>query len=94
MEIESGVTRSIINEDHSSDIQGDQMEGESGVIRNIIDEVHSWEIQRVQMTGEDSVTRSIIDEPLSGDMAKWKVIVVLLEVSLMNFILRISKDIK
>ena len=31
MEGESGVTRSIINEIHSSDLQGDQMEGESGV---------------------------------------------------------------
>ena len=28
MEGESGVTRSIIDELHSSDIQGDQMEGE------------------------------------------------------------------
>ena len=31
MEGESGVTRSIIDEFHSWDIQGDQMEGESGV---------------------------------------------------------------
>ena len=31
MEGESGVTRSIIHELHSSDIQGHQMEGESGV---------------------------------------------------------------
>ena len=31
MESESGVTRSIIDELHSSDIQRDQMEGESGV---------------------------------------------------------------
>ena len=37
MEGESGVTRSIIDELHSSDIQVDQMEGESGVSRNIID---------------------------------------------------------
>ena len=35
MEGESGVTRSIIDELHSSDIQGDQMEGESGVTRSI-----------------------------------------------------------
>ena len=28
---ESGVTGSIIDELHSSDIQGDQMEGETGV---------------------------------------------------------------
>ena len=31
MEGESGVTGSIIDEIHSSDIQLDQMEGESGV---------------------------------------------------------------
>ena len=41
MEGESGVTRSIIEEIHSSDIQGDQMEGESGVIRSFIDQLHS-----------------------------------------------------
>ena len=31
MEGESGVTESIIDELHSSDIRGDQIEGESGV---------------------------------------------------------------
>ena len=31
MEGESGVTRSIIDELHSSDIKGDQMEGESRI---------------------------------------------------------------
>ena len=41
MEVESGVTRSITDELHSSDIQGDQMEDESDVTRRIIDEVHS-----------------------------------------------------
>ena len=41
MEGESGVTRSIIDELHSSDIQGDEMEGESGVTRSIIGELHS-----------------------------------------------------
>ena len=40
MEGESGVTKSIIAELHSSDIQGDQMEGKSGVTRIIIDELH------------------------------------------------------
>ena len=34
---ESGVTRSIIDELHSLDIQRDQMEGESGVTQSIID---------------------------------------------------------
>ena len=37
MEGESGVTRSIIDELNSSDIQGDQMVGESGVSRSILD---------------------------------------------------------
>ena len=41
MEVESGVTPSIIDELHPSDIQRDQMEGESGVARSIIHEVHS-----------------------------------------------------
>ena len=31
MEGESGVTRSTIDELHSSEIEGDQIEGESGV---------------------------------------------------------------
>ena len=37
MQGESGVTRSIIAEIDSSDIQGDQMEGGSGATRSIID---------------------------------------------------------
>ena len=41
MEGESGFTRSIIDEIHSWNIQGDLMEGESGVIRSMIDELHS-----------------------------------------------------
>ena len=41
MEGERGGTRSIIDELHSSDIQGDQMEDESRVTRSIIDEIHS-----------------------------------------------------
>ena len=41
MESESGVTRIIIDQLHSSDIQGDQMEGESGVTRKILDQLHS-----------------------------------------------------
>ena len=41
MEGESGITRRIIDEIHSSDIQEYQMEGESGVTRSIIDERHS-----------------------------------------------------
>ena len=41
MEGESSVTRRIIDELHSSAIQGDQMEGESGVTRSEIDEFHA-----------------------------------------------------
>ena len=41
MKRESGVTRSIIDELHSSDMQRNQMAGESGVTRSIIDELHS-----------------------------------------------------
>ena len=36
MEGESGVTRNIIDELHSPDIQGDQMQGEGRVTRSII----------------------------------------------------------
>ena len=49
------------------------MEGESSVTRSIIDELRSWDIQGDHIECES---------------------MVLLEVSLMNFILRISKVIK
>ena len=39
MEGESGVTQGFIDELHTSDIQGEQIEGESGVIWSIIDEL-------------------------------------------------------
>ena len=42
---ESGITPSIIDELHSSDIERDQMEGESIVTRSIIGELHSSDIQ-------------------------------------------------
>ena len=44
MEGESGVTRGIIGEFLSSDMQGDQNEGEIGVTRTIIDELHSFDL--------------------------------------------------
>ena len=47
MECESSVTRSIIDELHSSGIQGDEREGESGISRSIIDELDSLDIQQV-----------------------------------------------
>ena len=46
------------------------------------------------MKDESGVTRSIIDELDSSDMVKWKAKVVLLEYSLMNFILGFSKETK
>ena len=55
MEGERGVTQSILDELHSTDIQRDQMEGESGVSRRIMDELHSWDIQGDQMEGESKV---------------------------------------
>ena len=44
MEGESGLTRSIIDELHSSDILRDQLEGEGGVTRSIIDELQSFDL--------------------------------------------------
>ena len=45
MKGESGVTRSIIDQLHSWDIQRDEMESESCATRSIIDELHSLDIQ-------------------------------------------------
>ena len=45
MESESGVTRTIIDDLHFSDIEGGRMEGENCVTRIIIDERHSSDIQ-------------------------------------------------
>ena len=99
MEGESGLTQSILDELHSSEIQGHQTEGESGVTRSIIHELHSWDIQGDEMEGENGVTRSIIDEIHSLDIQGVQMEVermVLLEVSLMNLIpiLVMSKEIK
>ena len=55
MEGESGVTRILIDELHSWDIQGDQIEVVSGVIRSIIDEVYFWDIQGDHREGESMV---------------------------------------
>ena len=70
------------------------MEGESCIKRSIIDEISSSDIQRDQMEVESGVTRSIIDKIRSSDMVKWKVEVVLPEVSLMNFILGIWSNLR
>ena len=90
----SGVTLSIIDEFQSGDIEVDQMEGEGGVTRRIIDDFHSGDMQGDPMECGGCVTRSIIDALIPGisKEIKWKVKVVLLEVSLMNFILRIGSN--
>ena len=44
MEDESGVTRGIVDELHSSDIQVDEVEGENGVTRGIFEELNSSDI--------------------------------------------------
>ena len=49
MEDESRVTRSIIEELHCSDMQGDQREAESGATRSFIDELHSLDLQGDQI---------------------------------------------
>ena len=45
MEGESGVTRSILDELHSWEIERYKMVGESGVTQSIIDELLSLDIQ-------------------------------------------------
>ena len=86
---ESGFTRSIIGELHSSDIQRDKKEGENGVIRSIIDDPQSldmmkWKVKLV--IPEASMMNFILG--ISKEI-KWKVQLVLLKVSLMNFNYRI-----
>ena len=60
MEDESVVTRSIIDDLNSSDIQGVELEGESSVTRSIIDELHSWDIKGDQIEAESMV---LLKEP-------------------------------
>ena len=65
------------------------MKGESGVIQSIIDELHSWDIQGDEMERESGVTPSINMNFILwiSKQTKYKLKVVLLEVSLMNAIL-------
>ena len=49
MESEIRVTRIMIDEINSRDIQGGQREGERGVTLSIINELHSSDIQRDQI---------------------------------------------
>ena len=67
------------------------MEGGSRVTPSIIDELHFSDIQGDQKERENGVTRSIIDELPCSDLVKWKVKVVVMEVSLMNSDLGICK---
>ena len=73
------------------------MERESGVTRSIVDELHSWDIQGDQMEGERKVLLqvSLMNFILRiSNEIKRKAKVVLIEVSLMNFILGKSKEFK
>ena len=75
------------------------MEGETGFTRSIIEELHSLAIQGDQMEGERMVLLEVSSMNLIAILGiskeiKWKVKVVLIEVSLMNLILRISDEIK
>ena len=74
----------------------DEKEGENGVTRNIIDEIHSWDIQEIKRKLEVVLLEvSLMNFVLAiFKEIKWKVKVVLLVVSFMNFILGISKEIK
>ena len=94
--INHGVTRSIMEELHSLDIQGDKMECQSRVIRSIIDEF----LLRISKEIEWKLKVVLLEVSLMNfnlrisKKIKWKVKVVSLEVSLMNFFLGISKEIK
>ena len=62
-----------------------------------MDEIRSSNILAYQIEGESGVTRSITDKLHSLDIQRDEMEgerIVLLEVSRMNFILRISKEIK
>ena len=61
---------------------------------SIIDEFDSSNMEGDEMEGESCITRSIIDDRHSFDLVKWRMKVVLLEVSIINFILRIFNEIK
>ena len=97
MEGESGVTRSIIDELHSWDIQGDQIEGEKMDLLEVssvnlilgLTKVIKWKVKAVLL--EVSLMSFILR--ISKEI-KWKMKVWLLEVSLMNFFLWISNEIK
>ena len=82
MKGEGGVTQCIIDELHSSGIQGDQMEDESGVTRSVIDKLHATDIEQDQMERESGITRVSLMKFLLriSNEIEWKVKVVSLEV--------------
>ena len=73
------------------------MEGQYGITRSIIDEIHSWNIQGDEIEGEIMV---LLEVSLMNFILrifqeiKWKVNLMFLEVSLMKFIIGISKEMK
>ena len=86
----------MIHELRSSNIQLNQMQGGSGVTRSLIDELHSSDIEGYLMEVkvvllEVSLMNFILRR---SNEIKWQFKVVLLEVSLRNFILGISNEIK
>ena len=72
------------------------MEEESANTRSIIDEILPWDIEGDQMGGEMVLLEKSLNKFIlrTSKAIKRKVKVGLLEVSLMNFILWISKEIK
>ena len=69
------------------------MESESGATRSIIDELHSWDIKGDEIEDESMVLLEVSSLNFIFGIykeIKWKVKVVLLKVSLINFFLRIS----
>ena len=96
MEDESGVTRSIIDEILSWDIEGDQMGGEMVLLEKALNKF----ILRISKAIKRKVKVVLLEVSLMNFIlglskeTKWKVKVMLLGGSLMNFILRISKEIK
>ena len=49
MEVEGGVTRSIIDDLHSWDIEENQKKGKNGVTRSILDDLQSSDSQGDQI---------------------------------------------
>ena len=97
MEGDSGDTRSVIDEVHSWDIQGDQTEGESMVLlkespMNLILGMSNQIKWKLKVGLLEASLMNFIPE-ISKEV-KCKAEVVLLEVSFMNFLLRILNEIK